>query len=194
VHRNHQNLATPDHQARPQPEIKPGNTERNPGEAHANTTRMHGSMDKESDQALGHLQDMYTTNTLFRREFGIAPRLVRDVAEEDTRRTWLVCEHLDLIMTVLVIHHQSQDACNGSFPRDPDRAGAVACGAEGDHARLHRVIDHVSTLMGTWRTSSSSLDAKPLAAALEHLALLLNDHMARREERILWPRTASLTS
>ena len=151
-------------------------------------------MDKEADEALGSLRDMYATHTLFRREFGLAPGLVREVSEEDARRTRLVCEHLDLIMALLMIHRQSEDACAWSCPPDPGEAGAVVRLAVGEHARLHRVIDHVSTLMEAWRTSASSLDAKSLAAALEQLARLLNDHMTRREETILWPRTASLAS
>ena len=151
-------------------------------------------MDKEADEALGSLRDMYATHTLLRREFGLAPGLVRDVAEEDARRVGLVCEHLDLIMTLLTIHHQSQDACELSSPPDPGRSGTVVRLTEGEHGRLHRAIDHASTLIEAWRTSASSMDSKPLAAALEYLTLVLNDHMTRREERILWPRTASLAS
>ena len=151
-------------------------------------------MDKEADEALGSLRDMYATHTLLRREFGLAPGLVRDVAEEDARRVGLVCEHLDLIMTLLMIHHQSQDACELSSPPDPGRSGTVVRLTEGEHGRLHRAIDHASTLIEAWRTSASSMDSKPLAAALEYLTLVLNDHMTRREEKILWPRTASLAS
>ena len=151
-------------------------------------------MDKEADEALGSLRDMYATHTLLRREFGLAPGLVRDVAEEDARRVGLVCEHLDLIMTLLTIHHQSQDACELSSPPDPGRSGTVVRLTEGEHGRLHRAIDHASTLIEAWRTSASSMDSKPLAAALEYLTLVLNDHMTRREEKILWPRTASLAS
>ena len=66
--------------------------------------------------------------------------------------------------------------------------------AEAEHARLHQLTDHITALIHQWRTSASSLHAKQLAAALEQLTLLLNDRMARREETILWPRTASLAS
>ena len=160
-------------------------------------------MDKEADEAPGSLRDMYealdlrdmyATHTLFRREFGLAAGLVRDVTEEDTRRTRLACEHLDLIMTLLTTHHHSHDACERPSPAYPGQPGVAARPAEAEHASLHRLIDHICALIEAWRSSASSFDAKPLAAALEQLALLLNDHMARREEAILWPRTASLAS
>jgi hypothetical protein len=155
-------------------------------------------MDKEADEAL-NLRDMYAMHTLFRREFALAPRLVRDVTEEDPCRARVICEHLDLIMTLLTIHHQGQDACDWPSPPGPGQPGpgqprAVIHLAEAEHASLHRLIDHVTALIHEWRTSASSLQAKQLAAALEQLTLLLNDRMARREEAILWPLTASLAS
>jgi Hemerythrin HHE cation binding domain len=149
-------------------------------------------MDKEADEAL-NLRDMYATHTLFRREFALAPRLVRDITEEDPRRARLVCEHLDLIMTLLMIHHQGQDTCDWPSPPEPGQP-AVTRLAEPEHARLHQLTDHITTLIHQWRTSASTLHAKQLAAALEQLTLLINDRMARQEETILWPRTASLAS
>jgi hypothetical protein len=149
-------------------------------------------MDKEADEAL-NLRDMYATHTLFRREFALAPRLVRNVTDEDPRRTQLICEHLDLIMTLLTTHHQAQDTCDWPSPPDPAQP-ALTRPAEAEHARLHHLTDHTTTLIHQWRTSASSLHAKQLAAALEQLTLLINDRMARREETILWPRTASLAS
>jgi hypothetical protein len=147
-------------------------------------------MDNQADEAL-NLRDMYATHTLFRREFGLAPRLVRDATEEDPRRARLICEHLDLIITLLITHHQAQDACDRP---SPPRPRAVTSPTEAEHTTLHQLTDHITTLIHQWRTSASSLHAKQLAAALEHLTPLLNDRMARQEETILWPRTASLAS
>ncbi len=147
-------------------------------------------MDNEADEAL-NLRDMYATHTLFRREFALAPRVVRDVTEEDPRRAHLVCEHLDLIMTLLITHHQGQDTCDWPSPAQPRAATGPP---DTEHATLHQLTDHITTLTHQWRTTASSLHAKQLAAALEQLTLLLNDRMARQEETILWPRTASLAS
>ena len=40
-------------------------------------------MDTAANMAADDLRDMYAMHTLFRREFGLAPRLVCDVNEED---------------------------------------------------------------------------------------------------------------
>jgi hypothetical protein len=148
-------------------------------------------MDKAADVSLDGLRDTYAVHTLFRRELGLAPGLVRDITGEDAARTRLVCEHLDLVITFLTGYHESRHDCGCLSHEDP---GHVTRPAEGEHARLHQVLDHVTTLMRAWRASAAALDAKPLAIALEQLALLLNDYMARREEAILWPRTASAAS
>jgi hypothetical protein len=148
-------------------------------------------MDTTADVSLDSLRDTYAMHTLFRRELSLAPGLVRGIADEDAARTRLVCEHLDLVITSLTGYHQTRHDC-GCF--SPDDHGHLTRPAEGDHARLHQVLDLVRTLVRTWRASAATLDAKPLAIALEQLALLLNDYMARLEEAILWPRTASVAS
>jgi hypothetical protein len=135
-------------------------------------------MDKAADASLDGLRDMYAVHTLFRRELSLAPGLVRGIADEDAVRTRRACEHLDLVITLLTGYHKSQPAA----------------GEHAEHARLHRVLDHVTTLVRAWRGSGAALDAKRLAVALEQLALLLNDYLARQEEAILWPRTASVAT
>jgi hypothetical protein len=133
---------------------------------------MPASMDKETDEAIGQLRDMYAAHTLFRREFGLAPGLVRDVADDDAHRVRLICEHLDLILTLLELYRRGRE----------------------DSPRLRGAADHVTALVGRWRESAACLHAKQLAAAVEELALLLNDYLARQEEILLWPYTASLAS
>jgi hypothetical protein len=148
-------------------------------------------MGKAADVSLDGLRDTYAVHTLFRRELSLAPGLVRSIAGEDAARTRLVCEHLHLVITFLTGYHESRHDCGCLGHENP---GHVARPAEGEHARLRQVLDHVTTLMRVWRASAATLDAKPLAVALEQLALLLNDYMARWEEAILWPRTASVAS
>jgi hypothetical protein len=148
-------------------------------------------MDKAADVSLDGLRDTYAVHTLFRRELSLAPGLVRGIADEDAARTRLVCENLDLVIALPTGYHESRHDCGCRGREDP---GHVTRLAEGEHDRLHQVLDHVTTLMRAWRASAAALDAKPLAVTLEQLASLLNDYMARREEAILWPRTASVAS
>jgi hypothetical protein len=117
------------------------------------------------------LRDMYALHTLFRREFGLAPVLVRELGEGDAVDATVVCQHIDLMLRLLMSHH-----VNGEYPE------------------LHAARDEVALLMRFWCASASALDAKPLAVALEGLSSLVNQLMARREEAILWPRTAALSA
>jgi hypothetical protein len=149
------------------------------------------AMDQAADVSLHSLRDTYAVHTLLRRELSLAPGLVRGIADEDAARTQLVCDHLDLIITFLAGYHESRHDCGCLGREDPCH---VTRPAEAGHPGLRQALDDVTMLMGAWRLSAAALDAKPFAVALEQLALLLNDYMARREEAILWPRTASVAS
>jgi hypothetical protein len=155
-------------------------------------------MDTAVNTAADDLRDMYAMHTLFRREFGLAPALVLDVMEEDVDQAAAVCEHIDIMLRLLMIHHERQDSCRG-FHRSGRgasgraRADSVVPLVMGQHAKLHAVYDEITSLMQTWRASASGLDAKSLALALERFTSLCNEHMALREEQVLWPRAASLS-
>jgi hypothetical protein len=148
-------------------------------------------MDTEPDGVFGGLRDMYAAHTLFRREFCLAPDLVRDVADQDAVRAGLVCEHLDLIVALLDIHHRAADECACPAPAGP-YAGVRSIDPE--DRRLHRAIDQVTDLTAQWRATASALHAKALAEAIERLTLHLNDYLARHEETVLWPRAAAPAS
>jgi hypothetical protein len=154
-------------------------------------------MDTAANMAADDLRDMYAMHTLFRREFGLAPSLVCDVSEEDADQARAVCEHIDLMLRLLMIHHERQEACRRFHRSGHDQDGhgqtrSVVRLFKGQHAKLHAVYDEIGALMKAWRASASEIDAKSLAIALKRFAFLLNDYMALREEQILWPRTASL--
>jgi hypothetical protein len=128
-------------------------------------------MTGEGDEFKSRLRDMYAAHTLFRRELSLASALVTEVVEDDGRKVGLVCDHLGLILGLLALYRE----------------------VRGDCPALSRIADHVAVLTKRWRVSGWSPHGKQLSAALERLAFLLNEHMTRQEEALLWPRTASLT-
>jgi hypothetical protein len=148
-------------------------------------------VDYETEAALGDLQDMYAAHTLLRREFGLAPGLVHDVADHDTRRAQLVCDYLDLIVTLLELHHGATDGCPRTSGAELGDAFSLV---DPDHARFHYAVEQVTACMARWRRSASALDARTFAQALQELGRHLNNHLARREEEILWPRAAAPAS
>ena len=50
-------------------------------------------------------RDMVVVHTAFRREFGLAPALVRGVAPGDQRRADVVADHLEMLTAMLHHHH-----------------------------------------------------------------------------------------
>ena len=51
---------------------------------------------------LADARDMFAAHTLFRREFGLMPGLVRAVAAGDTKRSALVADHVAFFLTFAV--------------------------------------------------------------------------------------------
>jgi hypothetical protein len=151
---------------------------------------MCGPVGAAVEAAADELRDMYAVHTLFRREFGLAPGLVLGAAEGDAGQAGAVCEHVGMMLRLLVIHHEREGWCRGWGGPGGGGGGAVALGR---HARLHEACDEVSGLMRAWRASAGGRDARSLALALERFAALCSEHLALREEQVLWPRAASLS-
>jgi hypothetical protein len=74
-----------------------------------------------SIEPLADVRDMYMAHTMFRREIGLAPALIRDVADGDFERAAIVAEHLDIVETILDHHHRCEDG--HLWERLIDRAG-----------------------------------------------------------------------
>src|SRR5882762_8864155 len=55
-------------------------------------------------------RDMYAAHTAFRREFGLLPALVRNVAAHDNDRVRVVTDHIKLLNHFLQEHHAAEDA------------------------------------------------------------------------------------
>lgn len=60
-------------------------------------------------EPLADVRDMYLAHTMYRREIGLAPALIRGVADGDVERAALIAEHLDLVVTSLDHHHRCED-------------------------------------------------------------------------------------
>ena len=54
-----------------------------------------------ANEPLADARDMFAAHTLFRREFGLMPGLVRAVAAGDTQRSTLVADHVTMVSGVL---------------------------------------------------------------------------------------------
>ncbi|MFJ1598513.1 hemerythrin domain-containing protein [Streptomyces sp. NPDC088261] len=130
---------------------------------------------------------MYMAHSMFRREIGLAPALVRGVASGDTERARTVADHLDLVDTVLRHHHQGEDV--HLWPRLLTRGGPEAAAVvrvmEDQHEAIERANDEVRDRAAIWRVTVDPADGAALGDALGRLSDLLADHLAIEEDQAL---------
>ena len=129
-------------------------------------------------ERLTDVRDMYVVHRVFRREFVLIPKLVRQVAAGDTARAGVVAGHARLVLAGLDMHHTGEDllllaeaARSGSSrrrARPPDGGAAPPGGGVDRPAR--RVPDQVGGRGPAGRARGSGRDLRRVPGrALEHL-------------------------
>ena len=136
---------------------------------------------------LAEASDMAVVHTMFRREFGLMPGLVRAVAPGDLPRVTLVGDHIALLSQVLEAHHTGED--KHIWPRLRDRApGEVAplIGVmEDQHHAIHSHLTNVAETLAAWRQVPSAESGRALAQAAEQQLPAMREHLALEEERVV---------
>jgi hemerythrin-like domain-containing protein len=140
-------------------------------------------------------REMIAVHSAFRREFGLAPGLVRGVAPGDVQRAGVVADHLELIGSFLHHHHAGEDKL--LWPKLLERVPAELAPTvelmERQHEGVHEVIEEMNAALGRWRTGAAETDRDQLAGALDRLHALLVEHLAAEEQHILPLASRSLT-
>ncbi|MHA3702325.1 hemerythrin domain-containing protein [Jatrophihabitans sp. YIM 134969] len=130
--------------------------------------------------------DMAIIHRVFRREFTLAPGLVRETAEGDTKRVSTLETHLRRLLGLLGHHHEGEDVL--LWPKLNERAPEhrqLFEDMDADHAGIHAAIDEVDAALTTWSASASRADAEVLATAVERLTPPLLAHLDREEAEVL---------
>ncbi|MFI7608081.1 hemerythrin domain-containing protein [Micromonospora sp. NPDC049366] len=134
---------------------------------------------------MADVRDMYMAHAAMRREFGLLPQLVRDVAPGDTRRAEVVGAHADLMCLILHTHHEGEDLL--LWPRLRERGGAEAEAIvptmEAQHHAIEAAHAQVVALLPAFRATARGGEA--LAEALDALRAALIEHMDLEEREIL---------
>ncbi len=140
-----------------------------------------------TDEPLADVRDMYMAHTMFRRELGLAPALIRGVAAGDLERATIVADHLDLVDTVLHHHHEAEDA--HLWARLTERAGEAAepvvQAMEQQHSALDELLSEVRAGLVPWRETADPTRGAALADVVTRLHERLVDHLAVEEEQAL---------
>lgn len=125
---------------------------------------------------------------MFRRLFGEAPSLVRDVVPGDARRAAFLSNHLHGLTKLLHVHHHAED----DFFWDRMTERAPACGLHvalmrKQHQSVSDQLDEIDTRIDDWTASAADATAgERLATALDEVDRSLAEHLAD-EEREAFP-------
>ena len=125
---------------------------------------------------------------MFRRLFGEAPALVREVVPGDAQRAAFLSKHLHGLMKLLHVHHHAED----DFFWDRMTERAPACGLHvalmrRQHETVSDQLDEIDTRIDAWTASGAdAAAAEHLATALDEVDRSLAEHLAD-EEREAFP-------
>jgi len=131
-------------------------------------------------------RDMVLVHRVFRREFGLLPLMVRQVADGDTAAAGQVCRHAREMLDALHHHHQHEDEL--LWPRLQQRTPAVAGLTERmqtQHDAISELLRRVDAALPIWQRTAHTRDASTLAADITELHARLEDHFDEEERHVL---------
>jgi hypothetical protein len=139
------------------------------------------------NEPLADARDMFAAHTMFRREFGLMPGLVRAVATGDKQRSALVAGHVAMVSTILNHHHSGEDAYVWPPLRErcPEECAPLVVVMESQHHAIHNGLLQVAQAGEAWRDSASADARHALAGAIDRLLPVMNEHLAVEEERVV---------
>jgi hemerythrin-like domain-containing protein len=139
------------------------------------------------NESLADRRDMFAAHTMFRREFGLMPGLVRAVTPGDTQRATLVADHIALLSGVLSQHHEGE--VRHIWPRlrerCPQECRSLVGVMEDQHHAIRTCLLQVSKALQPWRDSASARARGALAGAIDQLIAVITEHLALEEERVV---------
>lgn len=140
-----------------------------------------------TNKAMADVRDMYMAHTMFRREIGLAPVLIREVQGGDVERAAIVADHFQVVDNSLLHHHVAED--KHLWPRLAERAGAEADSVvrvmEEQHGAIDTLLDEVRAGLARWRGTADAAQGQAVAAAVTRLNEHLVEHLAVEEDLAL---------
>jgi hypothetical protein len=130
---------------------------------------------------------MYMAHTMFRREIGLAPALIRGVAGGDVERAATVAGHLQIVDNGLHHHHVAED--KHLWPRLVERVGTeaepVVRVMEEQHGAIDTLLEEIRAGLARWRGAADAAQGEALADTMARLHGRLVEHLATEEDRAL---------
>jgi hypothetical protein len=123
---------------------------------------------------------MVFEHRMFRREFRLAPAMIRAVAEGDTARAALVGDFFDQLANRLH-HHLADELLDRVHDVDPDLADRMMAQRE----RITGLLDRVNVLLPRWWHTADDVTRDLLADVIAEAAVALDEHLTAEENEIL---------
>ncbi|NLU69475.1 hemerythrin domain-containing protein [Streptomyces sp. HNM0574] len=132
-------------------------------------------------------RDMFAVHTMFRREFGALPALIRGVAADDRARARTVAEHVDLVVGLLHVHHRSEDEhCWPKLAsRGPEDVAPLVDLMRSQHRTVDAALTETEQRTARWRSTATAADREALAGTVDGLLPPLGEHLAAEEAQLL---------
>lgn len=131
--------------------------------------------------------EMVVVHRAFRREFGLAPGLIRKVADGDRARSEIVADHLAFLTDGLHHHHTAEDEL--LWPLLLDRVGELhgelVHRMETQHEAVAALVAREGELLPSWRTTADAATGEELANTYEKMSVALDQHLTDEEVEIL---------
>lgn len=140
-----------------------------------------------ANEPLADARDMFAIHTVFRREFGLMPDLVRNVADGDLSRAMLVADHIARVSLLLHVHHTEEDkhVWPPLLKRGNAEITSLVYAMEDEHEEIFEYLEQVEEGRKSWIQTAYAEARDAVADAVERLLPVLKRHLAEEEEHIV---------
>jgi len=130
---------------------------------------------------------MFAVHTMFRREFGLMPGVVRAVAAGDKQRATVVADHVAMVSDALRLHHSGEDKHLWPLLRErsPGQCAPLLDIMESQHHVIDVCFLQVRKAERAWRDGATAEARDELADAIDWLVPANAGHLAVEEERVV---------
>lgn len=138
---------------------------------------------------------MLVVHIAMRREFRLAPGLVRGVAAGDLTRAGVVADHLRWLLDLLHHHHEGEDRLLWPLllERVPAEVAPTVELMQNQHEAIGATVTEAGTRCEAWRAAADATGRDALADALDRLHTALDEHLALEEREVLPLAAATLS-
>ena len=140
------------------------------------------------------VRDMAIVHRTFRNVYEEAARLVRAEPAPSPARVRFLADHIDFGLAALHHHHEGEDKL--LYPklieRVPEQA-AMTEQVEHEHLLIKTALEAASATCAAWRQRPSAQTGEALAAALDHLNLVVQPHLDDEEQKVVPLAAVTLT-